>query len=107
MSMHEQIKDNNFVIIGDEDVILGFRSLGFKVYILQEEDKAGMILDELVNTKAGICLVQDKFYELEKEKINSYKKLPLPIFIPFSKDAKMDLLDNITRDIKIRATGAL
>lgn len=95
-------EENNLVILGDEDVVLGFRALGFKIYTAEFE-KA---LDEIVEAKTGICLVQDNIYKQQEEKINSLRRLALPIFIPFTKDSRLDLLDSIVKDIRIRATGA-
>jgi vacuolar-type H+-ATPase subunit F/Vma7 len=103
----ELTRDNTFVIMGEEDLVIGFGALGFKVYALKEPGEFQDALEEVVREKAGICLVQENFYVQEQEKINSYKKLPLPIFIPFAKDVKTDLLESIVKDIRIRATGAL
>lgn len=100
-------QDNTLVIIGDKDAVLGFRALGFKVYALSEAEEFEKVLDGLVSSNAGICLVQENLYRKHLELINSYRKLTLPIFIPFAKDAKMDLLEEIVKDIRIRATGAL
>ncbi len=99
-------KENALVIIGEEDVVLGFSSMGFKVYALKELNEFKSILDEVINTKAGICLIQDYIYSAYQEHINNYKKLPLPVFIPFSRTAQTGLLDKIVKDIRIRATGA-
>jgi len=104
--MPDLSKENTFLVLGEEDVVLGFSALGFKVVALKEPQELAAAIDEAVKSAAGICLVQDNFYLAQEEKINSYRKLPLPIFIPFSRDAKVDLLKNIVRDIRIRATGA-
>lgn len=97
--------DNPLVIIGDEDVVLGFVALGFKVYAVKEPQEFNLALDEVVRQKVGVCLVQDNIYNLAQDQINSYRNLALPIFIPFTKSAKTALLDNIVKDIRLRATG--
>ena len=106
MPMPDLSKENTFLVLGEEDLVLGFSALGFKVVALKEPQELAAAIDEAVKSGAGICLVQDNFYLAQEEKINSYRKLPLPIFIPFSRDTKVDLLKNIVRDIRIRATGA-
>ena len=93
------------VIIGDEDVVVGFQALGFKAYTLKEPQEFRAVLDEIVNQKAAVCLVQDNLYRGQEDQLNSYKNLPLPIFIPFTKDAKNALLESIIKDIRLRATG--
>ena len=57
--------------------------------------------------KPAICLVQDNFYRILEDYINDFENLALPVFIPFSKKGKLDLVDDMARDIRIRATGAL
>ena len=92
-------------IVGDEDVVMGFKALGFKVYPVKEPQEVGAVLNEIVSEKVAVCLVQDNIYRLAKDRINSYRNLTLPIFIPFNKFSEMALLDNLVRDIRLRATG--
>ncbi|MFA5090217.1 MAG: V-type ATP synthase subunit F [Candidatus Omnitrophota bacterium] len=98
---------NALAIIGDEDIVLGFSALGFKVYTAKEIPQFEKALEDIVNNQTGVCLVQDNIYQAQEERINSYKKMPLPIFIPFSKDGGTDFLDKMVKGIQIRATGAL
>jgi len=108
LSMPEDLsKDNAFVIMGEEDVVGGFRALGFKAYALKEQAEFMKVLDEIVRSKMGICLVQDNFYSANEVQINSYKNLPFPIFIPFHKNIEHDLLEGLIKDIRMRATGAI
>lgn len=103
------LKENSSIkplaIIGDEDMILGFQALGFKIYPLKDQPEFKTILDEIVRTNTAICLVQDNIYRMQQDQINEYRKLPFPIFIPFSKIAKTDLLESIIKDIRLKATG--
>jgi vacuolar-type H+-ATPase subunit F/Vma7 len=92
-------------IIGEEDVVLGFKALGFKVYPVKEPQEFKVTLDEVMTGKLAVCLVQDNIYRLAQGEINTYRNLALPIFIPFSKGAKTNLLDEIVKDIRLKATG--
>lgn len=106
MSTPESLSlENPFVIVGDDDAILGFGALGFKVYAVRQG--FNVVIDEVVRNNAAICLVQDDVYRVNKSEIEKYNNLPLPIFIPFSKEAKADLLDSIVKDIRRRATGKI
>ena len=106
MSTPENLSlENPFVIIGDEDTILGFKALGFKAYSVRRGFNA--LIDEVVRNNTAICLVQGDVYRANKTEIEKYNHLPLPIFIPFSPDAKADLLDGIVKDIRRRATGKI
>jgi vacuolar-type H+-ATPase subunit F/Vma7 len=98
--------DNPLAIVGEEDIVSGFRGLGFKVYVVNEQQALKSILPEIIENKIGICLVQDEIYSAGENEINSYKNLALPVFIPFSKTIQTDLLDGIIKKIRLRATGA-
>jgi vacuolar-type H+-ATPase subunit F/Vma7 len=115
--------DKPLGVIGDEDAVAVFKALGFKVYPVRnltsdgkiiisngvntakEPQEFSAILDKAVSEKVAICLVQDNLYQALESQINSYRHLALPIFIPFAKDAKMALLDNLVKNIRLRATG--
>ncbi|MCM8795383.1 MAG: V-type ATP synthase subunit F [Candidatus Omnitrophica bacterium] len=96
---------DSLAIIGDEDMVLGFRALGFKDYPLKEPKEFKAILEKILKTDTAICLIQDDFYLKVQEELKSYAGFGLPVFIPFSKTAKADLLDKIIKDIRLRATG--
>ena len=101
----EHYSNKPFAIIGEEDVVLGFESLGFRVYPVKDEGQARVALAEVLADKAAICLVQDNIYQSAKDEIDNYRKLPLPIFIPFARDAGMSLLESMVKDMRLRAIG--
>ena len=107
MSMPENNSAQNaLAIIGDEDIVLGFQALGFKVFAVKEPGDYNVALQEAVQQRAAVCLVQDNIYNAAEELIKNYQSLPLPVFIPFSKSEKTDLLDAMVKDIRLKATGA-
>lgn len=100
--------DNPLAIIGDQDAVLGFKALGFNAYPLKEIQEFNTILEEILKQKPVVCLVQDNIYVLAQEQINNYRNLPLPVFIPFTKNLKdRGLLENFIKDIRLRATGTI
>lgn len=98
--------DNPLAIIGEEDIVSGFKGLGFKPYAIKEPREFKIALDEVMSQKPAICLVQDNIYQEQEAQIKSYKNLALPVFIPFAKDGSTDLLNNIIKNIRLRAIGA-
>ena len=102
----EKYLNKTLAVVGDEDVVLGFRALGFKVYPVSGTDESKAKLEEIVQEKCAVCLIQESVYLAAEEEINKYKNLPLPVFIPFSKNSQTDLLKKTVRDIRLRATGA-
>jgi len=108
VSMPDALSSENVLaIVGDEDIVMGFKALGFKTYALRESDNFEIIFDELARNKTAVCLIQDKLYRSSKDIIDRYKNLPLPIIIPFATSGATDDLDNLVKDIRLRATGVL
>jgi len=99
------LQENSLVIIGDEDIVMGFSTFGFKTYGVKDIKEAKDILDQAVTKRAAICLIQDNIYTFYLDRINDYRKLALPIFIPFNKKGKTDLLNDMTKGMRLRATG--
>lgn len=97
--------ENQIGVVGEEDVVSGFKALGFNTYIIEDYKSAGPVLDEVVQKGLAVCLVEESIYSFSLERINNYKNLTTPIFIPFSKIGKNQLLDNIVKNIRLRATG--
>ncbi len=108
MSMSEEkVLINPISIIGDENLVEGFKALGFKTYPVKDADSCRQAVRDAAAGEAAICLLQDNFYSLVKDDIADYNKAALSIFIPFSKGADTSLLDNMVKEIRLRATGAL
>jgi len=106
--MRDEIKlENALAIVGGKDIVPGFKALGFKIYAVKEPGEVKTILEELIQNKTGVCLMQDDLYLSAQDVIEEYMGLPLPVVIPFSKEGAMDKLDNLVTDIRLRATGTL
>jgi vacuolar-type H+-ATPase subunit F/Vma7 len=103
--MPEQTSENSLAILGHPDVILGFKALGFTVYPSPKPEDWPQLVDKVVAERPAVCLVEEEIYLAAKDKIDSYRHLPLPIFIPFAKDKRTATLDSITKEIRLRATG--
>lgn len=101
----EDTLPNSLAIVGSEDLVLGFRALGFKVYPAQDKEQVEAALAESAHKGCAVCLVQEELYSLAKESIDSFRDSSLPIFVPFTKDYRTELLDRIVKDIRLRATG--
>ena len=104
--MPEETLKNPLGIIGEEDIVRGFSALGFKTYTLTQPQEFKLILEEIRQKNILVCLVEDNIYAAVKEQISAYEKLAFPVFIPLAKSAKTDLLDDIAKEIRLRATGA-
>ena len=105
--MPEKLTENHLAILGDEDIILGLRALGFQAYPASTKEEILTALEEMAGAHCALCLVQEDIYALAKEQFDAYESQPLPAFITFSKDGNMKLLEELLRETKLKATGAL
>jgi len=103
----ENTSSTPLVIFGTEDVILGFKALGFHVYAVKDATELKAVLPAAVEGGAVICLVEESLYQGVLPDIGHYKNLPYPIFIPFASDARTDLLDKLVKEIRLKATGVV
>lgn len=102
----EERLSSPLAIIGNEDLVAGFKALGFKVYKVKAENEFKIALEKVIAEKNAICLIQDNIYASARSEIDKHRQLPLPVFVPFIKDTAADLLDEILRSIRLKATGA-
>jgi len=85
-SIPEVSSGSPFAVIAAEDIALGFKALGFKVYgVKKEATDLAAILEEIIRQGIAVCLVQEDIYARSEEQLKGYVKLPVPVFIPFSK----------------------
>jgi vacuolar-type H+-ATPase subunit F/Vma7 len=94
-------------IFGTEDLILGFKALGFQIYPVNDATEFKAVLPAAVEQGAVVCLVEESLYQGAPLAIGRYKNLPWPIFIPFARDGKTDLLDKLVKEIRLKATGVV
>lgn len=108
MSTPEKLTlENPIAAIGKEDIIIGFKALGFKTYPIKEKRDFKAACDEVVKNRYAVCLVEEEIYNSFRTDLESFRKLPLPIFIPFSKTSGKDLLGDTIKKIRLRATGTV
>jgi vacuolar-type H+-ATPase subunit F/Vma7 len=105
MSMPESPRSDALAVVGREEVIMGFSALGFRPYPAVKPEECREALARAIQDGAAICLIQEEFYPAVREEINRYRSQPLPIFIPFAPDARMNRLDDIVKEIRLKATG--
>ena len=92
-------------IIGDEDIVSGFKSLGFLTYGVREPQDSKSALEAVIRQQCAVCLIEERFFRNLEEEIDNYRSQPLPVFIPFTKSGTTALLEDIIKGIRLRATG--
>lgn len=100
-----ETSEHPLAIFGQEDIVLGFKALGFQTYAINEPGEFPAALQQAITQKAAICLIEEDLYRTCGTQLRAYQGLPLPVCIPFSKDAKTELLDEMVKGIRLKATG--
>jgi|WetSurMetagenome_2_1015567.scaffolds.fasta_scaffold112422_3 hypothetical protein len=95
------------VIFGTEDLILGFKALGFRICPVKDAVEFNAILPGIIAQGAVVCLVEENLYRAAAGGIAPYRNLYIPIFLPFAKESQSDSLDSLIKEIRLRATGAV
>ena len=99
--------EKSLAIVGNDDIIMGFRALGFMVYPVKEPLGFRAALADIMQKKVAVCLVEESLYQANVAEINKVRNVPLPVFMPFSKNNQTHILDTIVSAVKLRATGTL
>jgi vacuolar-type H+-ATPase subunit F/Vma7 len=99
------VSKNPLAIIGNEEAVIGFKAIGFKVFAVSSESEFKSSFEEVLGTGCVVCLIQEDMFEENYGQISLFKNVPLPVFIPFNKSAKSAVLDKMTREMRLRATG--
>lgn len=69
-------------VIGDRDSVLGFRALGFEVFISEGLESAAEILDSLAEKDYAIIYITEQLMTGLGEVISKYDDRPVPAIIP-------------------------
>ncbi|MDP8259774.1 MAG: V-type ATP synthase subunit F [Candidatus Gygaella obscura] len=101
------LTQENFAVLGREDRVVGFKAIGFTVYIVEENDDISDNVKKIVASETKICLVEEVFFIKNKEAFLDYKEKEFPIFIPFSNKESKDSIGEIIKNIRLKAIGKI
>jgi V/A-type H+/Na+-transporting ATPase subunit F len=93
-------------VIGDKDSVLGFKALGFTVYIVHDAAEAEQIIEKAARNYAVIFIADNYAREL-KSVIDEYRNRKLPSIVPiYGGSGETGVGMKIIRDAMERAVGA-
>ena len=105
--MPENQEQKPLAVLGMEADVSGFRALGFAAYSLPGISALAGLLEEISVSGAAVCLVEEGIFRAAPAEFNKYRKEPLPVFLPFSAAGGEGVLEQMIKDIRLKATGAL
>lgn len=100
-----EINKGKVAIIGDPNILLIFKFLGFSLFPARHQEEARQALKEVESQNIKLCLVQQDYYFLITQK--ERRKERWPVYLPF-KDYRQaeDLLQEEIKRMMIKATGS-
>lgn len=92
-------------VVGNRDVVLAFKLIGFEVYPATQADQARKILHQLAEDKYGVILITENLAQEIPDTIKYFDTLPTPavILIPSHQGSlgigKAKVNDNVEKAI--------
>jgi len=100
-----QTESQFFAVFGSEDVVSGYRAVGFQVNVCRNRSEFEEAFERARTAGAVLCLVEEGLFLAARERISAFREKPLPVIIPFSARDGLAALDRQIREIRLRATG--
>jgi vacuolar-type H+-ATPase subunit F/Vma7 len=94
-------------IIGDCDLVIPLKVLGFKIYVPKDIDEARRVLESLEEENIALCLLHENYFAPLSEEREALRKKFYPVVVGFSDYRKVtDQMGKIMRDMAVKATGS-
>lgn len=105
--MSDAGKKTGIAVVGAEDLVYGFRALGFDVFSPGDEDEAREVLKTIGRGDYALCLLHQSLFEPLKEERAALAGRFLPAVVGFSDfRSAVAMLDAMLREMAVKATGS-
>jgi vacuolar-type H+-ATPase subunit F/Vma7 len=97
---------NNIAVIGDEDFISGFKTLGCALYLVDEKIDVRVVFSKVIEANFLSIFILESYALKITDLIEEYGQKSHPLIIPmpdFRKD--LSLSDNLLSRLTIKAVG--
>ena len=85
-------------VVGDKGSVLGFKSVGFEVFMTTTQQETREVMQALCKADYGIIFITEQAYLQVPEIIDEYKERPTPAIIPIpGKDATLASASKMSR----------
>lgn len=100
-------KLGRMAVIGDADLIFGFRALGLRTFSPRSAEEAKAALAEILKEDTALCLVHQDWLGAIKEEREGISRRFCPVILGFSDHrALTDLVEREMREMAVKATGS-
>lgn len=94
-------------IIGERDLVLPLKVMGFRVFFPKDIDEARHVMESLEEEGIALCLIHESYFEPLKSEREALRGKFAPVVAAFSDYRKVtDELGKMMREIAIKATGS-
>lgn len=105
--MSDAERKTGIAVVGAEDLVYGFRALGFDVFSPADTEEARQILKDIGRGGYALCLLHQSLFEpLQAERAALAGRF-LPVVVGFSDfRSAAGTLDAMLREMAVKATGS-
>lgn len=97
---------DRMAVIGDADLVFGFRALGIRTFSPREAAEAKSILAGIAKGNCALCLVHQKWLDIWREEREGIGKMLFPVVVGFSDYRDLtDRVARMVREMAVKATG--
>lgn len=94
-------------VVGEADIVFAFRAIGVKVFSPQSLEEARKVMETLEKENFALIFLHESLFELLEEEREALREKFCPVVVGFSDHRKItDYLENMMRDLAIKATGS-
>jgi len=98
---------NRIAVIGDEDLILPLRVLGFRIYSPGSLEEARETFKSLGKEDIALCFLHQKYFEPLKKEREALRDKFFPVVAGFSDFREItDYLADTMKELAVKATGS-
>jgi len=98
---------SRIAVIGEADLVFGFRALGIRTFSPAGADDAEKIASMIIRGDFALCLVDDRWLAEFKEEEASAGRKFCPVIVGFSDYRSLsDEVEKRVREMAVKATGS-
>ena len=86
-------------VVGDKGSVLGFKSVGFEVFMTTTQQETREVMQALCKADYGIIFITEQAYLQVPEIIDEYKERPTPAIIPIPGIGIKNVKKNVERAV--------
>jgi len=96
---------SKIAIIGNIDILLFFKTVGFEVYLLEEKEKLEEKIDLAINQGNQVIFIQEELLKEKEDLLKVYADSVYPLLMPLPIYKDLGLIKNMLSEANLKAVG--